>query len=62
MIKIVNTSDHAELLNCLQNAQTCMNDMSRVIEQMPSNTAQKQQLNELCQKTGILLEEAKERC
>lgn len=39
-----------------------MTDMEKLIEEIPENTAQKQQLSKLCQKTGTLLEEAKERC
>jgi len=59
---IVNTSNPAELKNCIQNAQNCMMDMGRMIDKLPANAPEKQQLAQLCQKTGILLEEARQRC
>ncbi|MEW6696152.1 MAG: hypothetical protein ACOY35_09185 [Bacillota bacterium] len=62
MKKIVNTSNPAELKNCIQNAQDCMMDMGRMIDKLPANAQEKQQLAQLCQKTGILLEEARQRC
>ncbi|MCL5779821.1 MAG: hypothetical protein ACOY3U_05370 [Bacillota bacterium] len=62
MKNIVNTSNPAELKNCIQNAQNCMMDMGRMIDKLPANAPEKQQLAQLCQKTGILLEEARQRC
>lgn len=59
---MVNTSDQAELKNCIQNAQDCMMDMGRMIDKLPTNAPEKQQLAQICQKTGVLLEEARQRC
>ena len=53
MREIVNTSDEAELLNCIENVQACMTDIGKIITQMPGNATQKQQLTELCQKTAL---------
>lgn len=39
-----------------------MMDMGRMIDKLPANAPEKQQLAQLCQKTGILLEEARQRC
>jgi len=59
---IVNTSNSAELKNCIQNAQDCMMDMGRTIDKLPASAPEKQELAQLCKKTGILLEEARQRC
>lgn len=59
---MVNTSDQAELRNCIQNAQSCMTDMGRMIEKLPANAPEKQQLAQMCQKTDVLLKEARQRC
>lgn len=59
---VVNTSNEAELHNCIENAQNCMMNMGKVIDRLPVNAGERQELLKLCQKTGILLEEAKQRC
>ena len=58
----MNTSDQAELKNCIQNAQECTTDMGKVINQLPGDSQEIQQLQDLCKKAGVLLEEAKQRC
>ena len=58
----LNTSDQAELKNCIQNAQECTTDMGKVINQLPGDSQEIQQLQDLCKKAGVLLEEAKQRC
>jgi len=60
--QLVNTSNQAELQNCIKNAQNCMMDMGKMIDKLPGNTSERQQLMQFCQKTGVLLEEAKQRC
>ena len=59
---MVNTSEQAELKNCIQNAQSCMMDLGRMIDKLPADAPEKQQLAKMCQKTGVLLEEARQRC
>ncbi|AEF93926.1 hypothetical protein Desca_1056 [Desulfotomaculum nigrificans CO-1-SRB] len=59
---MVNTNNPAELENCIENAQKCMMDIGKIIDQLPANASQKSQLSQLCKKTGVLLEEAKQRC
>lgn len=58
---VVETSDRAELRNCIQNAQDCTWKMGELIEQAVSGP-QKENLKRLCYETGILLEEARQRC
>ncbi|PHJ39260.1 hypothetical protein P378_04380 [Desulforamulus profundi] len=53
MKNIVNTSNPAELKNCIQNAQNCMMDMGRMIDKLPANAPEKQQLAQLCQKQAF---------
>lgn len=60
--RMVKTNNEAELKNCIQNAQHCMMDMGKMIENLPGNTQERGSLQELCKKTGVLLEEAKQRC
>ncbi|SHG96944.1 hypothetical protein [Desulforamulus hydrothermalis] len=59
---MANTSNSAELKNCIQNAQDCMMNMGKTIDKLPGNAPEKQELAQLCRKTGILLEEARQRC
>lgn len=57
----MNTSDRAELKNCISNAQNVMMEMGPIIDRI-SNQKEKDQLKELCYKAGTLLKEADQRC
>ncbi len=60
---MVDTSDKAEIQNCIRNARDCMMEMSSVLAQLPAQgQAEKARLKELCDKTGTLLKEAQQRC
>lgn len=59
MTKLVDTSDSAELQNCIRNAHECMLKMEQMLEKTDNN---KQDLKRLCYEAGILLEEAQQRC
>jgi len=56
---LVNTSDRAELQNCIRNAQDCMMKMGQMIDH--SQSTLKDDLLRICSETGILLEEAQQR-
>lgn len=58
---MVNTSDKAELKNCINNAQNVMMEMGPIIDRI-SNQQEKEQLKQLCYKAGTLLKEADQRC
>lgn len=57
---MVNTTNRAELLNCIENAQNCMLKMGQMIEKIPEQQ-EKQELERLCYETGTLLREARQR-
>lgn len=57
---MVNTSDKAELLNCINNAQNIMMEMGPVIDRI-GNQREKDKLKELSSKVGVLLKEADQR-
>lgn len=59
--KIVNTSDRAELQNCIRNAQDCMMKMGQMIDHTVQGQS-KEDLLRICSETGILLQEAQQRC
>lgn len=58
---MVNTSNRAELLNCIENAQNCMIKMGKTIAKMTEQQQEKQDLERLCYETGTLLREARQR-
>ncbi|MGI5941484.1 MAG: hypothetical protein ACOX86_04435 [Pelotomaculaceae bacterium] len=60
---MVDTSEKAEIQNCIRNAQNCMMEMGSMLAQLPAQDhAEKARLKELCDKTGTLLKEAQQRC
>ena len=60
---MVDTSEKAEIQNCIRNAQNYMMEMGSVLANLPAQGhAEKTRLKELCDKTGTLLKEAQERC
>jgi hypothetical protein len=59
-IIMVDTSDQAELQNCIANAQNVLMEMGPVIDRI-SGQSEKNQLKELCYKAGTLLKEAHQR-
>jgi len=60
---MVDTGVKAEIQHCIRNAQDCMMEMGKVLGQLPAQGhSEKPQLMELCKKTGVLLEEAQQRC
>jgi len=60
---MVDTSERAEIKNCIRNARDCMIEMGSVLDQLPvQDQAEKVRLKELCDKTGTLLKEAQQRC
>ncbi|MCF8009985.1 MAG: hypothetical protein K9L17_04320 [Clostridiales bacterium] len=56
---MINTSERSELQNCIRNAQECMMEMGQMID---ISDMDKNNLMRICTKTGILLEEAQQRC
>lgn len=57
---MINTSDKAELKNCINNAQNVMMEMGPIIDRI-SSPQEKEQLKQLCYKAGTLLQEADQR-
>jgi hypothetical protein len=58
---MVNTTDRAELQNCIRNAQDCMMKMGQMIDHSVQGHSREDLLN-VCRETGILLQEAQQRC
>ena len=60
---MLDTGVKAEIQNCIRNAQDCMMEMGKVLDKLPEEShIEKPHLMELCQKTGVLLKEAQQRC
>lgn len=60
---MIDTSIKGELQNCIRNAQDCMVEMGKMLDQLPDREhAEKSRMMELCKKTGLLLKEAEQRC
>lgn len=57
---MVNTSDQAELQAAIRNAQNMMMEMGQIIDNLQAQP-QKEQLKQLCDKTGTVLQEAQQR-
>ncbi|MTI81932.1 MAG: hypothetical protein FH758_13860 [Firmicutes bacterium] len=57
---MVNTNDQSELKAAIRNAQNMMMEMGQLIDGL-QDTQKQQQLKQLCDKTGTVLQEAQQR-